>query len=61
MVDDVVDAAEVVRGLHDVVHIDGLAFALALVIGETDRIGLEDVSGLIVGKFTALDVVGVVS
>ena len=60
MVDDIVDAAEVVCGLNDIVHIDGLAFALALVIGETDRVGLKDVPGLVVGEFAALDVVGVV-
>ena len=49
MVDDIVDAAEVIDGLHDVVHVDGLAFALALVIGETDRVcGLFSMLTLVV-------------
>ena len=60
MVDDVVDAAEVVGGLHDIVHVDGLAFALALAVGEANRVGLEDIACLVVGQFAALDVVGVV-
>jgi len=60
MVNDVVDAAEVIGGLHDVIHVDGLAFALSLVIGETNRVGFEDITCLVVGEFAALDVVGVV-
>ena len=53
MVDDIVDAAEVVGGLHDVIHIDA-------VFGDADRVGLEDIPGLLVGELAALDVVGVV-
>ena len=53
MVDDIVDAAEVVGRLHDVVHIDA-------VLGDADCVGLEDIPGLFVGEPAALDVVGVV-
>ena len=53
MIDDEVDAAEVVGGLHDVVHIDAI-------FGDADRVGLEDIPRLLVGKPAALDVVGVV-
>ncbi len=53
MVDDIVDAAEVVGGLHDVIHIDA-------VFGDADHVGLEDIPGLLVGELAALDVVGVV-
>lgn len=54
VVDDGVDAAEVVGGLHDVVHLEGL------VLANPDRIGLEDVAGLLVGEPATLDVVGVI-
>lgn len=60
VVDDIVDTAEVVGGFYDVVHVDGLAFALALVVGETNRVGLEDIPCLVVSQFAALDMIGVV-
>ena len=51
-VDDQVDAAEMVRGLHHVVHAHGAVHA--------DGVRLKDQPGLIVGQAAALDVVGVV-
>ena len=53
VVDDVVDAAEVVGSLYDVIYIDA-------VFRDADRVGLEDVPGLLVGEPVALDVVGIV-
>ena len=53
MVNDVVDAAEVVGGLHNIVHVDA-------VFRDADRIGLKDVPGLLMGEPAALDVIGVI-
>ena len=53
MVYDEVDTAKVIAGLDDVVHIDAL-------IGNTYRIGLEDIACLVVSQATALDMVRVV-
>ena len=54
VLDDEVNTAEVVGRFDDVVHIDGFVFQHA------DRVGFEDVSGLVGGQAAALDVVGVV-
>ena len=50
VVNDVVDTAEVVSGLHNVIHVD-------TVFGDANRVGLEYVPGLLVGEPAALDVV----
>jgi len=52
-VDDEVDAAEMVRRLHNVINVDTL-------IRNADRIRLKDEAGLFVGQTAALDVVGVI-
>jgi len=52
VVNDVVNTAEVVGGLHNVVHIDA-------VFRYANRVGFENVSGLLMGEPAALDVVGV--
>lgn len=54
VVDDEVDATEVVGGLHDVVHVE------CLPVGDSDGVGFEDEPGLLVGEATAFDMVGVV-
>lgn len=54
VLDDEVNTAEVVGCFDDVVHIDGFVFQHA------DRVGFEDVSGLVGGQAAALDVVGIV-
>lgn len=53
MLDDAVDAPEVVGGLDNVVHVHCL-------VGDADGIGLKDVTRLVVGQPAALDMVGVV-
>ena len=53
VVDDKVDAAKVVDGFHDVVHVDAL-------VSYADGVGFEDVACLVVGQSTAFDMVGVV-
>ena len=50
VVNDVVDTAEVVDGLHNVIHVD-------TVFGDANRVGLEYVPGLLVGEPAALNVV----
>ena len=53
MVNDVVNAPEVVGSLNDIIYVYGF-------ISDAYGVGLEDVSRLLVGEFAALDVVGVV-
>ena len=53
MVNDIVDAAEVVGGLNDVVYIYSF-------ICDADSVGFKDVSCLFVCELAALYVVGVV-
>ena len=53
MVDDEVDAAEVVGGFYDVVHIYRL-------VRDADGVGFEDVACLLMGQAAPFDVVGVV-
>lgn len=52
-VNDVVNAAEVVSSLYNIIYIDP-------VFRGANRVGLENVPGLLVGKPVALDVVGVI-
>ena len=54
VLDDEVNTAEVVGRFDDVVHVDGFVFQHA------DRVGFEDVAGLVGGQAAALHVVGVV-
>ena len=54
VVDDIVDATEVVDGLHNVV--DARVFC-----GDPNGVGLKNVSGLFLGQATALDMIGIVS
>lgn len=53
MVNDVVNAPEVVGSLNDIIYVYGF-------ISDAYGVGLEDVSRLLVGEFATLDVVGVV-
>ena len=53
MVNDVVDAAEVVGGFYDVVNVHRF-------IGDADSVCLKDVSCLLVSELAALNMVGVV-
>ena len=55
MVDNVVDAAEVVGGLHDVVDVEDLFLAGV----DSDRVCFEDITRLVVGEPAAFDVIGV--
>lgn len=50
-VDDIVDAAEVVRGLHNIIYVDCPALSYP------DCVGLEYIASLVVGEFAALDMV----
>ena len=54
VLNDEVNAAEVVGRFDDVVHVDGFVFQNA------DRVGFKDVAGLVGGQAAALDVVGIV-
>ena len=54
VVDYVIDATEMIDGLHNVVYVE------SLVLSGTDGVGLEDIARLIAGQTAALDVVGVV-
>ena len=56
VVDDVVDAAEVIRGFNDVVYSDGIVLAFR----ESDSVGLIDVPGLLMSQSAAFDVVRIV-
>lgn len=51
LIDDHVDAAEVVRGFNDIIYIDSL-------IGDADGIGFKNEAHLIVGQKAPLDVIG---
>lgn len=53
MVNDVIDAAEVVGCLNDIIHVHRF-------ICDADCVGFKDVSGLLVGELAAFDVIGVV-
>ena len=53
MINDVVNAAKVVGGFYDVVHVDA-------VFRNANRVRLEDVSGLLVCEPATLNVVGVI-
>ena len=53
MVNDVVDASEMVGRLNDIIHIYGF-------ISDTYCIGFKDVSCLFVCELAALDMIGVV-
>ena len=54
VLNDEVNAAEVVGRFDDVVHVDWFVFQHA------DRIGFEDVAGLVGGQSATLEVVGIV-
>ena len=53
MVNDVINASEVVGCFHDVVYVDGF-------ICDSDSVGFKDVSCLFVSEFAALNMVRVV-
>ena len=53
MVDDVIDAAEVVHRLNDIVHVDRL-------VCHADSVRLEDVARLFMRQTASLHVVGVI-
>ena len=52
-VDDEVDAAEVIGRLDDVIDVDAL-------VADADRVGLENISGLLMRQTAPFDMVGVV-
>ena len=53
MVDDIIDATEVVDGLHDVINARVLR-------GDAQGVGLKDIACLLLGQAAAFDMVGVV-
>ena len=53
MVDDVVDAAEVVHRLNNIIHIHRL-------VSNADSVRLEDIACLVVCQTAAFDVIGVI-
>ena len=53
MINDVIDAPEVVGSLNDIIHVH-------IFVCDADCVGLEYISGLFVGELAAFDVVGVV-
>ncbi len=52
-VDDKIDAAEVICGLHDIIHVDAL-------VRDADGVRFEDVPGLLMGEAASFDMVGIV-
>ena len=54
MLDDIINATEMVDGLHDI--IDARIFR-----GDAQGVGLEDVARLFLGQATALNMIGIVS
>ena len=51
--DDLINAAEVIDGFDDVIHLNGF-------VGDTDGACLKDVPCLFMGEPAALDVIGVI-
>ena len=54
MVNDVVNAAEVIGSLHDIINLHSF-------VRDADGVCLKDISGLFMGQTTALDMVRIIS